>query len=464
LKNPYIFIRGGTIKRVIIVAIGFLFIANLTGWLARPALSKSQRKREKSSVVRLGERLFRDDRFSTPNGDLPASCSHCHLLDEDPQGLRAYTDFFNRSWISSRSQDHRRLELRNSPTIFDVAEMPRLHFDGEFGSLEDLVKGTLSGRPMGWLPGEEIQAFERIRAVLLTDKGEGKGAAGAYREQFNRAFGLNVERLNRDETVDLVAKAVADFMRTLKTRRDAPYDKFIALNGLATRPAPGESNEAFAQRTLARIDTLATKGALNLTRGFGLEALRGFKIFFRTQGDGSAGNCVTCHAPPLFTDFSFHNLGVSQSEYDQVHGEGKFAGLSIPSATEGDRPSARFRERPAKNRPGEVDLGFWNFVDLKNSPLRRPGESDDRLLQRMVATFKTPTLRNLAYSQPYFHNGSAPTLAEVMNEIMRLSEMSRAGRLRECDEELAEVKIAAADILPLIAFMNSLNEDLKLGY
>ena len=90
--------------------------------------------------------------------------------------------------------------------------------------------------------------------------------------------------------------------------------------------------------------------------------------------------------------------------------------------------SAQFRENPSKERPGEADLGFWNFVDLKTSPLRRPGESDDIFLRRMIATFKTPTLRNLAYTHPYFHDGSIQTLEETLGEIIRLSTMARAGR------------------------------------
>src|SRR6266508_672815 len=156
----------------------FAFLAspspfNSTGDLARPALGQSQQNQaqqnqaqqnqaqqnqERAALISLGERLFKDDRFSTPEGDLPASCSNCHMFDQDPQGMRAYADFLNRSWVSSRAQDRRRLGLRNSPTIFDVAEAPRLHHDGEFGSLEELVKGTISGRPMGWLPGEEARA------------------------------------------------------------------------------------------------------------------------------------------------------------------------------------------------------------------------------------------------------------------------------------------------------------------
>src|SRR5437660_2120484 len=149
------------LKTSVLLAFAAFAVFTLTDQRGRAVWGQSAKQEERSPVVRLGERLFKDERFSTPNGDLPASCSHCHQFDEDPAGLRAYNDSLNRSWISSRAQDRRRLALRNSPTIFDTKEMSRLHYDGEFASLEDLVKGTLSGRVLGWLPGEEVQAFER---------------------------------------------------------------------------------------------------------------------------------------------------------------------------------------------------------------------------------------------------------------------------------------------------------------
>jgi cytochrome c peroxidase len=432
-----------------------LALSRFTGDLARPALGQYQGRQKKSDIALLGERLFNDDRFSTPDGDLPASCSNCHLFDQDPQGLRAYADFFNRSWVSSRAQDRRRLGLRNSPTIFDVAEMPRLHHDGEFGSLEELVRGTISGRPMGWLPGEEAQAFEHARSIVLNDSG-----AQIYRNQFKAAFNVDVEKLGRDEVVELIARAVAGFIRTLNTRKDAPYDKFIEANRLESKPAPGEDGKAFALRLLARVNSLESNGALKLTKDFNAAALKGLKLFF----DAGSGNCATCHTPPLFTDFSFHNKGVSQIDYDRVHGEERFAALPVPDMASARRPSAQFRENPSKEKPGEADLGFWNFVDLKTSPLRRAGEGDDAFLRRMIATFKTPTLRNLAYTHPYFHNGSIHTLEETLAEIIRLSDMTRAGRVREGDEELAKIRVGAAEIAPLVAFLKTLNENLKKGY
>jgi cytochrome c peroxidase len=449
------------LKRSILLLFAIAIGAGLAGAFVRPTLGQQERKEDHAAVVMLGERLFRDDRFSTPNGDLPANCAHCHLLDEDPQGWRAYTDFFNRSWVSYRSQDPRRLELRNSPTILDAAQAPRLHYDGEFGSLEELVKGTFCGRPMGWLPGEEAQAMDRVRSVVLNDKGE--GATSAYPQQFKNAFGVETKTLGRDQVMDLIAKAVADYVRTLKTRQDAPYDRFVAANGLERKPAAGENNLAFASKLIAQVNTLEAKGTLKLTKEFDATALAGLKIFMRTEGGSEVGNCVSCHTPPLFTDFSFHNIGISQREYDGIHGEGKFAAMLIPNAASIRRPAALFREIPSKSRPELVDLGFWNFVDLKTTP-RRAKETDDQLLRRMIAAFKTPTLRNLKYSHPYFHDGSVTTLEEVMTEMIRLGKMARAGRVREGDEGLARIILTEAEIAPLVAFMNSLNEEMKRGY
>jgi len=186
--------------------------------------------------LHLGSRLFSDDRFTSPNGDLPSSCSHCHLYKQDPQGTRAYTDFLARSWVPSRMTDQRREGIRNAPTVFDAGEMPRLHYDGEFGSLEELVKGTLSGRTLGWMPGEREQAFKQVYNVLLKDNAEGERAEMPYRDEFKKVYRVDLNALSTDQTIDLIADAVSAYVRSLKTKRDSPYDKFIQTNGLDTRP------------------------------------------------------------------------------------------------------------------------------------------------------------------------------------------------------------------------------------
>jgi len=363
--------------------------------------------------------------------------------------------------VPFRTGDPRRDELRNSPTILDAALMPRLHFDGEFTSLEALVKGTLAGRPMGWLPGEEQQAFDRLRKVILSDKDQSGRRDSTYRAQFVAAFGVDPDKLTASQLGDQIAQAISDYMRTLKSRRTTAYDRFVQANTLDGAPAAGEDAKSFAARLLAKIDKLEKSRALKLSSAFDADALSGMKTFFRTEGNDSAGNCVMCHTPPLFSDLSFHNMGISQSEYDQVNGDGSFAELEIPGASAARRPSPRFRETPSRQKPGCADLGFWNFVDVKATQFRRAGETDDRFLQRMIGAFKTPTLRNLSFSYPYMHTGGFTTVESALAELMRLSEMARAGKVREGDEELARIRINEADIGVLVAFLNTLNEDMN---
>jgi cytochrome c peroxidase len=172
------------------------------------------------------------------------------------------------------------------------------------------------------------------------------------------------------------------------------------------------------------------------------------------------GNCVACHAPPLFTDFSFHNIGVSQAEYDSVHGQERYIELAIPDVS-ARRPIERFRMAPERGLPERVDLGHWNFIHLGSSPLRRQGESDDELLQRMIGAFKTPTLRHLAYSYPYFHNGAFTDLLGTLREKIRLSELARARKVRAADDELLRMRLSEADLAPLVKFLDALNEELR---
>jgi cytochrome c peroxidase len=286
-----------------------------------------------------------------------------------------------------------------------------------------------------------------LQTVVLKDN--------SYRAQFKTAYGVELDKLNRSEVAQHVARAVADFMRTLNSKMNAPYDQFVQLNGLPAKSANGESTATFAVRLLARVNELEAAKTLKLPHGFNAAALQGLKLFY------SSGNCVTCHAPPLFTDFSYHNLGISQMEYDQVFGDGAFAQLTIPNAAEAQRPTKRFRQFPTKGKPGEVDLGHWNFIDLKTSSLRRPNESDEQLLSRMIGAVKTPGLRHLASTYPYMHNGAYTTLEDTVKELQRLSEMARAGQVRAADDELRKIRITEAEVAPLVAFLQTLNEDLK---
>jgi len=436
-----------------VVCLPAVLAAGWPGHGRRHAVSVAQGRSE------LGARLFAEDRFSSPNGDFRQSCAHCHMTNQDPEGARAYTDFLPRSWVPWRSTDPRRDGLRNAPTLLDSSEMPRLHFDGEFGSLKELVKGTLSGRSLGWLPGEEKQAFAQAYAVVAGAQRETAKSGQSYAELFKEAYSVDIISMTQDQVLDWVATALSDFVRGLKSERTTPYDEFIRLNGLDESPSAAETPTAYSSRILKKLSDLQAQKRLKLNARFNQAALAGLKVFLRCDQRPGAGNCVACHAPPLFSDFRFHNMGISQGEYDKAHGDGAFAQLMIPDAASAARPAAQFKETASAAKPAQADLGYWNFVRL-DSPDRRPDETADSFLRRMIATFKTPTLRNLAYSQPYMHNGMYPTLEDALSELMANSDLARAGRVRSADELLSKIRISKADIAALTAFLSTLNQDL----
>ena len=210
------------------------------------------------------------------------------------------------------------------------------------------------------------------------------------------------------------------------------------------------------------------------------------------SGDG-IGNCIACHPAPSFSDFSFHNTGVTQVEYDGVHGAGTFERLRIPDLSarlvtpDEDLPATRehpdatgrFRAPARAGAPGETDLGVWNVFANADFPkpqsrifrvLCRDVAGSDAavldgmcsratLLPRAIARFKTPGLRDLGHSGPYMHNGAFDTLVSVVEMYRTTSDLMRAHRLRNGGPEIADVRLSTGDIDALVAFLRALNED-----
>ena len=116
------------------------------------------------------------------------------------------------------------------------------------------------------------------------------------------------------------------------------------------------------------------------------------------------------------------------------------------------RPVERLRRAPRSERPGEVDLGYWNFA---------PDEVGE--LERWIASFKTPTLRNLRYTDPYLHNGRYSTLAATLRAKAEWAEAARQGRLRSPAPDLLDMRLDETAIAPLVAFLGSLDDESLLA-
>jgi hypothetical protein len=191
--------------------------------------------------------------------------------------------------------------------------------------------------------------------------------------------------------------------------------------------------------------------------------------------------------PPHFTDFKFHNTGAAQDEYDAHHGAGAFVQLFVPDFTARNSDFDRwlpatpahskaggpFLQVPNKADPGKTDLGVWNVYGNPDLPAPQPALerllnpsgalSRDEVLDRALARFKTSSLRNLGQSAPYLHTGQLPTIEDTIHFYRRMSELARAGKLRNAPPEYFAVRIGADDIVPLAAFLRALNEDSDAG-
>jgi cytochrome c peroxidase len=120
------------------------------------------------------------------------------------------------------------------------------------------------------------------------------------------------------------------------------------------------------------------------------QARRGREVF------ENVAHCTLCHVPRLYTDAQFHAVGAGASE---DHGR----------------------------------------MDATKDP------KDD-------GKFKTPTLRDIAKTAPYFHDGSIKTLDEAIDFVL-----GGGKQVPNFDEKLKPVKLSAKDRAALKAFLESLS-------
>ena len=131
------------------------------------------------------------------------------------------------------------------------------------------------------------------------------------------------------------------------------------------------------------------------------QQVRGFQIF----RDENKGNCAVCHSAPNFSDDGFHNVGLSS--------------FNTAKADMG-----RFEQKP---------------------------------IRLMKGAFKTPTIRDISLSAPYFHDGSAKTLMDVVEHY------EKGGVHNEfLSPNLKKLDLSQQDKKDLVAFMEALTSKQEL--
>lgn len=147
------------------------------------------------------------------------------------------------------------------------------------------------------------------------------------------------------------------------------------------------------QRTLISANSKYDRYINGDKNALNMQEKHGMKLFFSKELA-----CAECHVPPLFTDFGFYNIGI-------------------------DSLSA--------------DKGRYRVTELAED----------------LGKFKTPTLRNVALTYPYFHHGKIRSLDAVIDVYNR-----GGNHASNKDPRIKKLGLTAEDKKDLIEFLKALTD------
>jgi cytochrome c peroxidase len=157
-------------------------------------------------------------------------------------------------------------------------------------------------------------------------------------------------------------------------------------------------------------------------------AKRGLKIFV------GKGACNVCHIGPAFTNGEFHDTGIPFFIEKGRVDPGRHAGIQNLRA---DR---------------------FNLLGPYSDDAKRSTATSTRhvaLEHRNFGEFRTPSLRNLALTAPYMHNGHLATLRDVVQHYSTIS----PDRLHADGEAiLRPLKLSERETQDLVAFLGTLSD------
>jgi cytochrome c peroxidase len=262
-------------------------------------------------------------------------------------------------------------------------------------------------RWFGWDGAHDSLWAQSLRPLLdPREMGGGLGSVAqavrttpALRDGYRAAFGEPPGPEDERVAVD-AAKALAAYQATLRSGR-TPFDHF--------RDAVARGDRAAAAR-------------------YPMAAQRGLAIFV------GKGRCWVCHGGPAFSNGEFHDIG---------------------------RPHFAEAGRVDPGRHGgirQLQASRYNLLGPYNDDPARTTATSTRHVapeHRNWGEFKVPSLRNLGLTAPYFHDGGAATLRDVLRHYSELNEE----RLHADGEKLlVPLKLTEAETDDLLAFLDTLNE------
>jgi cytochrome c peroxidase len=371
------------------VAVGACITAAAQSQPAEPALSSDEVRR----IVALGPwpPAPRRDPGNRVSGD-PRAIELGRQLFRDPRmspvGYIACVTCHqpDRAFTDIKARAHGLADLPRNTPA--LANLSLQHWYGWGGASDSLWMASI--KPI--LDQREISGNAALVTRLFVREPE---LAACYR----RVFGVSPLQ-QPQRTVVNVGKALAAFVETLVTSR-TPFDDF---------------RDALARGDAQRMDA------------YPVAALRGLKLFV------GRGDCVGCHSGPNFSDGEFHP-GVTPTD-DTA------AAVARSLADDGRLGDARYLKASRFNLQGAYnDDGSHRNARQTRQLAVNAG---------LAGQFRTPTLRNVAVTGPYFHDGQADDLVDAAQHTQRQASILGT----EAPEPLL-----LGEIDDLVAFLVTLTDD-----
>jgi cytochrome c peroxidase len=204
---------------------------------------------------------------------------------------------------------------------------------------------------------------------------------------------------------------------------------FLTAFGRAVNGPDLQRALAAYERTLVSFDSPFDYFIGGDQKAIGDDAKRGWELF------NTKGRCNKCHAltdtqrdVTNFMDNDFHNIGIG---------------------------IIRHRVAPLARR-AEREIASGDAVALDSAAIDSEMSVLGRFLvtkkQADIASFKTPNLRNVLVTGPYFHDGSQETLWDVVDHYNKGDGLQNPW----LDEDIQPLALTDRDIDDLVAFLASL--------
>lgn len=347
-------------------------------------------------AIQFGQQLFFDARLSA-NGKI--ACASCH----QPQKL--FTDGRSKAEGIGQTQ-------RNTPTLLGAGHQTWFYWDGRRDSL--------------W--SQALVPFEALAEMGSNRMAVVRFIAGnsAYRRQYEKLFGrIPSAALSNGLPTDagpFGSEKVRDNWYRLSTSSKTQINKMFANLGKSIA-AYERTLKPRRSRFDRYVNSLVGKGQEEADGLLAVDEKQGLKLFI----DASRTQCLQCHNGPLLTNGGFHNIG-----------SGNFSGEHLDFGRELGL-NAVFLD------PFNC-LG--NYSDAKPeqcSALRFLSKDGHTSLR---GSFKTPTLRGLSKTAPFFHDGSKSSLGEVIRHYHQAVDSP--------DHELKPMVLTQKEVSQLVAFLNTL--------